>query len=411
MKAERIEADRRLCMVVHASYPLDVRVAREVRVALNEGYEVDVFAMRRDTELKREWHDGAHVFRMPLRHRRGAGALSVLSEYVGFTLFAALRIATRGIARRYDVIQVHNPPDFLMLAAIVPRLLGARVIFDIHDLSPDMFAMRFAKHRGAGLIERLLYSVEAWASHFADAVITVHEPYRRELLSRGVSPKKATVVMNSVDERLLPPESDARPPEQCFRVVYHGTITPSYGVHLLVEAAGHLASDLPDLVVEIYGEGDSVPEIIALSHELRIAERIRVSGSYLPQLDVLERVRLAQVGVIPNLENRLNRYALSSKLFEYVALQIPVVCADLPTMREHFTDEELLFFRPGDSRSLADALLSLARDPAGARARAKAALRRYERDYRWSVNAKRYAAVLNACANSGAEARRRHLSN
>jgi glycosyltransferase involved in cell wall biosynthesis len=411
MSRERVRAGRRLCVVVHASYPLDVRVARQVHVALSEGYEVDVFAMRRDTELKREWQNNARVFRMPLRHRRGAGAFGVLLEYLGFTLLASLRIATRGITRRHDVIQVHNPPDFLMLAAVVPRFRGARVIFDIHDLSPDMFAMRFGKRRGARLIERLLYSIEGWATRFADAVITVHEPYRRELLARGVSPDKTTVVMNSVDERLLPAEGPAHPTDHGFRVVYHGTITPSYGVHLLVEAAGHLANDLPDLVVEIYGEGDSLPQIIDLAQELGIAERIHLSGGYLPQVDVLERVHLAQAGVIPNLENRLNRFALSSKLFEYVALRIPVVCADLPTMREHFTDEELLFFRPGDSHSLANALLSLARDPASARQRATAALQRYERDYSWSINAKRYATVLNACATTGGEGRAHHFSH
>jgi glycosyltransferase involved in cell wall biosynthesis len=398
-------------MVVHAPYPQDVRVARQVHVAVREGYEVDVFAMRRNAERKSELHEGARVFRMPLQHRRGAGAFGVLYEYIGFTLLASLRIATREIKRRYDVIQVHNPPDFLMLAAVIPRLLGARVIFDVHDLAPDMFAMRFAERRGARLIERVLYFIEAWASRFADAVITVHEPYRQELLSRGVSPKKTTVVMNSVDPRLLPvpAERPSMPTAQRFRVVYHGTITPPYGVHLLVEAASHLASDLPGLVVDIYGEGDSLPQIIALAHQLGVAERIHFSGSYLPQGDVLERVRLAQAGVIPNLENRLNRFALSSKLFEYVALKIPVVCADLATMREHFTDEELLFFRAGDSHSLANALLSLTRDPASARQRATAALQRYERDYAWRINAKRYTTVLNACAC--AEGRHRHLSD
>jgi glycosyltransferase involved in cell wall biosynthesis len=398
-------------MVVHASYPLDVRVARQVHVALGEGYEVEIFAIRRNAEHEGEWHKGVRVFRLPVRHRRGAGAFGVLVEYAGFTILVSLCTAIRQIRRRYDVIQVHNPPDFLMLAAVVPRLFGARVIFDVHDLSPDMFAIRFGERRGAKVIERALYSIEAWASRFADAVITVHEPYRRELLSRGVSSSKAIVVMNSLDERLLPTQRPGMPPDQRFRVVYHGTITPSYGLHLLIEAASHLATNLPNLAVEIYGEGDSLSEISMLSHQLGLAERIFVSGHYLPHVDVLERVQLAHVGVIPNLPNRLNRFALSSKLFEYVALQIPVVCADLPTMREHFTDQELLFFRAGDSRSLASAILSVARDPAAAHQRARAALRRYEREYSWSVNAKRYATVLNACTNMRRTTQPSHMAD
>ena len=71
-----------------------------------------------------------------------------------------------------------------------------------------------------------------------------------------------------------------------------------------------------------------------------------LSGRYLPQAEVLAAVQSAHVGVIPNLSSRLNRFALSSKMFEYVALGVPVVSADLPTIREHFSDEEVLFFRP-----------------------------------------------------------------
>ena len=60
---------------------------------------------------------------------------------------------------------------------------------------------------------------------------------------------------------------------------------------------------------------------------------------------MLRAVQRRSVGVVPNLPTRLNRYALSTKLFEYVALGIPVVCADLPTIREHFSDDEVLLLR------------------------------------------------------------------
>jgi glycosyltransferase involved in cell wall biosynthesis len=383
-------------MVVHAPYPQDVRVAREVRVALTEGYEVDVFAIRRHLEPRHEWSDGARVFRMPFSHRRGAGVLGTLWEYVGFTLVVSVRVAVEELRRRYDVVQVHNPPDFLIIAAVLPRSRGARLIFDIHDLSPDMLAMRFARHPGRRLAERVLYLIESWATRLADVVITVHEPYRRELVTRGVSPERVSVVMNTVDEGVLPRGHSPTLEDGRFRIVYHGTITPSYGVDVLVKAVARLTDQIPDISVEIYGEGDSVPQITALSQELGIADHVHLSGRYYPQEAVLEHVKGADVGVIPNLANRLNRFALSSKLFEYVALRIPVVSADLPTIRAHFTDDELLFFRPGDARSLAAAFLAVARDPIGARKRATAAFDRYKSEYHWKANAERYASILNS---------------
>jgi glycosyltransferase involved in cell wall biosynthesis len=314
---------RRLCMIVHAAYPVDVRVAREVRVALGEGFEVDVFAMRRPGEPRREEIDGVRVFRMPFSHRRGVGMFGLLWEYVGFTLIATLAVARRTIGRRYGVVQVHNPPDFLMLAALLPRLLGARVLFDVHDLSSDMFAARFERKPAAGLIDGMLRSIEKWATRVADAVITVHEPYRQELVARGVPAGKTSVVMNSFDEGLRPANNGRPQMRSDFRIVYHGTVTPSYGVDLIVEAAALLLGELPQLEVAIYGEGDSLEEVRVRGEQLGITGHLYISGRYLPQTEVLEHVSVADVGVIPNIANRLNRFALSSKLFEYVALGIP----------------------------------------------------------------------------------------
>jgi glycosyltransferase involved in cell wall biosynthesis len=325
-------------------------------------------------------------------HTMGGGAARLLSEYLGFTLLACTRLAGLARKRRYSVVHVHNPPDFLIAAALIPRLLGCRVIFDIHDLSPDMFNMRFEGRWGARIADRILRALERWATKIADGVITVHDAYARELVSRGVPAEKVTVVMNSVDEQALP--SPACASEDEFRVVYHGTVTPPYGVELVVEAVAQLASRVPGIRLDVYGTGDSASVVRARAAALGVTGRVHITDRYLPHAKVLECVRSANVGVIPNLPTRLNRFALSSKLFEYVALGVPVVSADLPTIREHFDDEELRFFRAGDDNDLAEALLEVASDVTAARARAERALQRYEA-YRWSRHAARYAELLS----------------
>jgi glycosyltransferase involved in cell wall biosynthesis len=379
-------------MIVHRLYPVDPRVARAVRVALESGYEVDIIALRRPGEAAVEVVEGARVHRLPLTHHWGARLSRTTFEYLGFTALASIRVASLMLRRNYRVVHVNNPPDFLIVAALFPKLLGARVIFDVHDLSSDMFSMRFEGRVGSKSIERVLRFVERAAAYAADAVITVHEPYRQELIRRGVSAEKTEVVMNSVDEAMLA-KARPKPRDGTFRVVYHGTITPHYGVHLLVEAVAQVVDEIANVRLELYGEGDSIPAIAARAKELDISDRVHLSWGALPQEDVLQMVSSANVGVVPNIASQLNRFALSSKLFEYVVLGVPVISADLPTIRAHFSDEELLFFPSGDARALAQAIVMTAEDHDAAARRAEAALRRYEQ-YRWPVYAQRYARIL-----------------
>jgi len=216
------------------------------------------------------------------------------------------------------------------------------------------------------------------------------------LVAAGVDADRVVVVMNTVDERLLPDPSSRRAGQHA-RIVYHGTITPWYGVDLLVEAAAALSRADIGFVVELYGEGDGVSAIrqgIAL-HDL--GDRVTLIPSYLPHSEVLARVSNASAGVIPNRPTELNQFALSSKLFEYIALGIPVVSADLPTIRGYFSDEEVRFFEPGNVDALADALFETISDPQASMQRAERARRRYE-EYRWPIQAARYVSLLRAVA-------------
>jgi glycosyltransferase involved in cell wall biosynthesis len=388
----RREGPRRLCMVVHGPYPIgEPRVAREAAAALEDGYAVEVVAMRRAGEPAKEVVDGVLVKRLPIGRARGGGIGRVLAEYPLFAAMATGVVGSRAIKRRYDIVHVHNPPDFLIVAAAIPRLFGSRIIFDIHDPSPEMFAMRFPGRLGTAA-DAILRRLERLATALAEAVLTVHEPYRRELIARGIPEAKVAVVMNSVDEHLLP--APKPPKKESPRVVYHGTVTPPYGATLLVDAAARVAAAVPQVRVEIIGEGDAIPDLREQVRSLRISDCVAIDGEYIPHREALERVNGASVGVIPNLPTPLNRFALSSKLLEYVALGVPVVSADLPTIQEYFSAEEIQFFEAGSSDSLAEALLAVLRDPDGAAARAERARRRYEA-YRWDVNARRYLAILD----------------
>jgi len=392
---------KRLCMVVHGPYPVgEPRVVREARVALDAGFEVDVVAMANPDEPLRGEVDGARVYRLPPLRLSRSGPVSLVREYTGFTVHAILAVGRLHLGRRYDVVHVHNPPDFLVTAAVFPRLLGARIVLDIHDLAPELFAMRLGGRRWAPAAERVLRVVESAAVRLSDSVVTVHEPYRRELLARGVPDDKIVVLLNALDERLMPTEP-VTSDDEGFRVVYHGSVTPHYGVELLVDAFATVAGQIPGARLEIYGPGDAVPAVRSRVQQRGVTELVHVDGLSLPQEEVLQRIRGASVGVVSLLPIERNKAALPSKLLEYVALGIPVVAPDVPAILESFSEHEIVYFHGGNATSLAEAIRSVAADPAGARRRAEAAMKRYRATYSWPIYAGRYVDLLEALIARG----------
>ena len=389
----------RLLMLLHDYYPEETRVVAEARAAVAAGFAVDVLALRGEGETDHELVEGVHVSRLPVAHRHGGAPLALLSEYLRFTALATVRAAPLSRHRRYDVVQVHNPPDFLVVAALLPRFAGSKLILDVHDLTPDMFAMRFPTRAG-GIVDGGLRLVERWSAKACDAVLTVHEPYRAELAAHGIPAEKIVVVMNSLDESVL--SEDGEVPGGVagqFRIVYHGTVTPHYGVDLLVEAAALARPRIPELRLDIYGAGDAIPDVVKRTRLRGLEDVVTVVPRFLRQDEVLRAVRGASVGVAANLPTRLNRFALPTKLLEYAALGIPAVAPDLPTIRGHFSDDEVVFFEAGNAASLARALERVAADSVEASRRAEAARRRYE-SYRWEHSARTYVELLHRLAQT-----------
>jgi len=389
-------------MIVHSHYPVgEPRAEREALAAVEAGYAVDVICLRRPHESATETVQGVGVIRLPIQHIRGAGTLRSVSEYLGFAVratSAALKIRRR---TSIDVVYVHAPPDFLIVTALIPRLLGSGVVLDIHDLSPHMFDARFGNGRLATLAQRALRLVERGACAVADRVVTVHDPYRDELAAHGVPSDKIAVVMNA-------PVSDAadlaraaaqqQRTSSTFLLTYHGTVTHWYGVDLVVEAIASLQERIPGLRALILGEGDALDAAEKLARDLGVDARIDFSGAYVSHAEALSRVASASCGVIPNRRSRLNRFALSSKLLDYVELGIPVVVARLETLAAHFSPEEVTFFEPDDPEALAEGIAWVAEHPVEAREKAERARQRAE-EYSWSTSRARLLEALSCAAS------------
>jgi glycosyltransferase involved in cell wall biosynthesis len=394
---------RTVCLITHARFPIgEPRAERAAHAAADAGYRVVVIALRGRGERVRERLDGITVWRLPVRHRRGAPLGVALLEYSAFALLSTLWVLVLRVRSQIGVVEIHSPPEFLVVAGVVPKLLGAVLVLDVRDLSSHLWDARFGRTRRGSLVITLLERLEGAACALADAVVTVHKPYRAQLVARGAEEQNVAVVMNSPDESMIarvhrPSSLDRR---AVFTVAYHGTITRWYGVDLLIEAVGLLRARGRRVEAVVLGEGDELSVVRELATSLGLGDFVSFSNHYLPIEEALSAVAAADCGVIPNRSSEINRFILPNKLFEYVALGIPVVSARLETVSAHFGEDELTFYDPGDPSSLAEAIewvmdqRALAKQKS-LRARAHASL------YSWETNRTSYLEVLGSLLARG----------
>src|SRR2546428_13411011 len=265
MMDTKTDSERRLirhCMVVHSCYPFDeTRVQREAEALVESGFEVDVICLRQDNEPTIERVDSVNIFRLPIWRKRKHGRMAQLFDYFTGFFLTFFHLSRLHLKRRYHVVQIHNLPDFLVFAALIPRLMGSKVILDIHDLMPEFYCSRFNSSFDS-LSVRLIRLQERLSCRFAHHVITVTESWRQILIGRSVAPNKCSVVMNLADPRY----SDTALAERhrrsngTFRLIYHGSLTYRYGLDLALQALDVVRREISAVHLIVHGRGEYLEE-------------------------------------------------------------------------------------------------------------------------------------------------------
>jgi glycosyltransferase involved in cell wall biosynthesis len=346
----------RVLIIRHGYYPSDPRVRREVRALASRGHQVDVICLRDEGQKGRESVADARVIRLPVRHRRASPARYVW-EYGAFGLGAAWIAARRHARNRYHVVQVNTMPDALVFAALVPKLMHAPVLLDMHELMPELYASKFDVPLDHPL-PRMLAWVERASVRFADFCLAVSTPCLDRYVSRGSPRRKFAVVMNTADPVLFQRRESrvGRAEHQPAagrrqQVASHGTLVERYGFDVLLEAV----TEVPGVRLEILGEGEARPALERLARALGLTDRVVFTGR-VPLEQVAGHIGRADVGVVANRSDAFTDLVVPTKLMEYVALGIPVVVARTPAVEAYFDDQAVAFFRAGDPGDLARAL-------------------------------------------------------
>jgi glycosyltransferase involved in cell wall biosynthesis len=379
--------------VVRQHYvPRDSRVARAAHALAEDGFDVDVICLRDEGEPARERLGHVDIRRLPLRHRQGGGAAGYAAEYAAFLLAATSVVAVRHLRYRYRIVQIHSLPDVLVLAGLIPRLLGARLLLDLQECMPEFFATKF-EVGPAHPVVRLLERLEQRAITLADHVITPTDQMRATFVGRGAAPEHITTVMDGADPAVFsPPSTGAAASEAGFTLICHGTIEEHYGLDTVLRSVARLRGRIPGLTFEIYGDGSDLPRLRRLAESLAVEDLVRFSGRFVPLPELVAALGRADIGVLAMRRDPFRDVALPGKIFDFIAMGLPVVASRTRSMQETFGDCVELF-TADDPADLSRALLALHRDPPR-RAALAAAARATSEPLRWEHQRRRYLSTV-----------------
>ncbi len=397
-------AGRAAAVIALSYYPWDPRIRRETEALADAGACVDVFCLRETPEEPaRETLGRVTVHRLALtRHR--AGKFRYVYEYAVFFLWAFWRVSLGTARRRYALAHVHNVPDALVFTTLVPRLLGARVILDLHDPMPELYRTIYGLGPRHPLV-LLLVALEWLALHYASVVLTPNRGFRRLFVRRSGLRHKVRIVMNTPDERIFrPAAAPADPPAaRRFRLMYHGLIAERHGLDLLVHAVRLLVPLIPGLQLDIYGARNPfLDEVETLALTLGLSGVVHCHGKR-PLAEIAAIIPRIDLGIVPNRRTPFTELNFPTRIFEYLALRKPVVTLRTRGVRDYFREDELIFFPRDDAAALADAIRRAHADPDAMRATVERGFQVYHR-HRWTEERTRFVTIVEQTLAAGARA-------
>jgi glycosyltransferase involved in cell wall biosynthesis len=346
-----------VCMLAYARYMHDARIKNYVRTLEDQGHRVDVIALRCDGEVVVEERQSGTTFRIMAKYQ-GESPLMYVWSYLKFFLKSSFLLARRAFIQRYDVVHVHNMPNALVFAATVQKMLGARIMLDVHDLMTVNYMAKFNVTEN-NLVVKILKTEQKFSALLADHIFCADHNQRDYLIEHcGVEKEKIAVLLNLPNVELFRPVTVQKKTD-AFRIVYHGTIAHRLGIDLIVRAMARVVTRVPAELC-VYGAGDYLSEVLALSSELGLEGKAHFSGAFFPVEKIPEMVCGMDLGIIGNRRNlACDRYMLPVKLLEYVYLGVPVVAPRLQVISYYFDDTMVRFYEPESVEQMADAIVEL----------------------------------------------------
>jgi glycosyltransferase involved in cell wall biosynthesis len=380
-------------MLAYSFYETDSRIKQYATALVERGDCVDVIALRQPGEPFHSVLNGVNVFRIQTRKINERGPLTYLFRIVRFLVLSAAFIARRHFSERYHLIHVHSVPDFLVFAAIVPKLLGTPVILDIHDVLPEFYASKFRVARGSFLF-RCMVLVEQLSIAFANHAIVANHLWCERVAKRCGMPQKCSPIRNYPPQGLFNPNIRTRSNGK-FLITYPGSLNWHQGVDVAITAFAKITDQMPNAEFHIYGEGPTKESLIQLANSLGLGDRVVFHG-LLPTEQIVQVMADTDLAVEPKRAgSQFGNEALSMKIFEFMAVGVPLVVSRTTIHQYYYSDALVKYYNSDDETELAANMILLMKNPALRRQQVANALK-YVESHSWNVDKYDYLGIVDS---------------
>lgn len=350
----------RVCMIGYAFYESDARLIQYATSLTGRGDTVDVICLRHPGQCSSERVDGVNVCRIQTRQVNERGQFAYLFRVVRFLLHSAVVVARRHSAKHYDLLHVHSVPDFLVFAALLPKILGAAVILDIHDILPELYCSKFAARRGSWVFHMLVL-VERISILSADHVVVANDLWKPRLVQRSCAAEKCTAICNYPDPHTFHPRPRRLGMDR-FVILYPGSLNWHQGVDIAIRAFARAGTEMSDAEFHIYGDGPEKPHLMALATELGLNGRVKFRST-VPHGEIAEVMAQADLGVVPKrASSEFGNEAISTKVLHFMAVGVPVIVSRTAVDTHYHDDSRVWFVESDNVAELSQAMVTLRRD-------------------------------------------------
>lgn len=354
----------KVCLIAYALYEADIRVKRYAEALVEHGIEVDVIALKSENKGNRhKFLNGVDLYSIHIKKGTENHQFDYFLNILLFFIIGSFLLLIKHLKSRYQVIHIHNVPDFLVFMSFIPKLMGAKIILDIHDILPEFFCQKFNKPIDSYLA-KLLFVVEKLSVRFANHVIVSNDLWRGRIIQRNnLSPDHCTTILNYPTKEFFN-NSVHKFKNNEFKIIYPGTISYIHGIDIAINAIAIVKHQFPDVRLNIYTIPTNMKYfnyINSLIDHLQLNKNVKFY-EFVPLERLRELMSTSTMGIVPKREGIFAGEAFSTKILQFMAAGIPVIASRTKIDEYYFDDSMIMFFEPNNPEDLANQIIELFKD-------------------------------------------------